>query len=152
MSKQKLSATQQTILIAASDRKDLNIEPFPKNVTPGIRNRVVQGLLSRELITTKDDGYQISATGLLAIGKEPKSADEPKAAQPRVNTKQATMIELLKRPGGATIEDIASVTHWQNHTIRGTMSHALKKRMGLTITSTKVDNDPRRYRIEEGVQ
>ena len=41
------------------------------------------------------------------------------------------MIELLKRPEGATVEQIAEATGWQKHTIRGAISGALKKKLGL---------------------
>ena len=47
------------------------------------------------------------------------------------------MIELLKRPEGATVEQIAEVTGWQKHTIRGAISGALKKKLGLTVEATR---------------
>ncbi|MBK8909252.1 MAG: DUF3489 domain-containing protein [Rhodospirillales bacterium] len=59
----------------------------------------------------------------------------PKA---RHGTKQAMMIELLRRPEGATVEQIAEVTQWRNHTIRGAIAGALKKKLGLTITTERV--------------
>jgi Protein of unknown function (DUF3489) len=62
------------------------------------------------------------------------SADKP---TPRVGTKQAQMIELLKRPEGATVEQIAAATGWQHHTIRGAISGALKKKLGLTVEATR---------------
>jgi predicted ArsR family transcriptional regulator len=71
-----------------------------------------------------------------------KSAKQGKAAPaekptPRAGTKQAKMIELLKRPEGATVEQIAEVTGWQNHTIRGAISGALKKKLGLIVEATR---------------
>ena len=56
---------------------------------------------------------------------------------PRAGTKQATMIEMLKRPEGATVEQIAVATGWQHHTIRGAISGALKKKLGLTVEATR---------------
>ena len=47
------------------------------------------------------------------------------------------MIEMLKRPEGATVEQIAAATGWQKHTIRGAISGALKKKLGLTIEATR---------------
>ena len=47
------------------------------------------------------------------------------------------MIELLKRPKGATVEQIAAATGWQHHTIRGAISGALKKKLGLTVEATR---------------
>jgi hypothetical protein len=56
---------------------------------------------------------------------------------PRTGTKQAQMIEMLKRPEGATVEQIAEATGWQHHTIRGAISGALKKKLGLTVEATR---------------
>jgi hypothetical protein len=47
------------------------------------------------------------------------------------------MIALLRRPEGATVEQIAAATGWQHHTIRGAISGALKKRLSLTIQTTR---------------
>ena len=65
---------------------------------------------------------------------EAASADKP---TPRAGTKQAQMIEMLKRPEGATVEQIAAATGWQHHTIRGAISGALKKKLGLTVEATR---------------
>ena len=67
--------------------------------------------------------------------------------QPRAGTKQATLIAMLRRPDGADLDEIADVTGWQKHTIRGAISGALKKKLGLAVTSTKDDQGKRVYRI-----
>lgn len=69
-------------------------------------------------------------------------------AAPR-QTKQQIMIDLLRRPEGASIEEIIAATEWQSHTVRGAMSGALKKKLGLSITSEKVEERGRVYRIED---
>ena len=69
------------------------------------------------------------------------------ARKPRENTKQAKLIALLRRPGGATIADLAKATSWQNHTVRGVLSGALKKKLGLTIKSEKPEGKDRVYRL-----
>jgi Protein of unknown function (DUF3489) len=56
---------------------------------------------------------------------------------PRAGTKQAQMIQMLKRPEGATVEQIAAATGWLHHTIRGAISGALKKKLGLTVEATR---------------
>jgi hypothetical protein len=61
-------------------------------------------------------------------------ADKP---TPRAGTKQATLIEMLQRPEGATVEQIAAATGWQHHTIRGAISGALKKKLGLKVEATR---------------
>jgi Protein of unknown function (DUF3489) len=61
-----------------------------------------------------------------------------KKPTPRAGTKQAKMIEMLKRPQGATVEQIAAATGWQHHTICGAISGALKKKLGLTVDATRI--------------
>jgi Protein of unknown function (DUF3489) len=85
-----------------------------------------------------------------AEAAEPDSAATPAAGHPeaapgqptgkptpRAGTKQALMIDLLKRPEGATVEQIAAATGWLHHTIRGAISGALKKKLGLTVEATR---------------
>ena len=62
------------------------------------------------------------------------TADKP---TPRTGTKQALMIEMLKRPEGATVEQITAATGWQHHTIRGAISGALKKKLGLIVEARR---------------
>ena len=59
------------------------------------------------------------------------------------------MIEMLKRPEGATVEQIAEAMGWARHTVRGAMAGALKKKLGLTITSEKTEGGSRVYRVAE---
>jgi hypothetical protein len=74
---------------------------------------------------------------------------QPKAPKLRNGTKQALMIEMLRRPEGATVEQIAEATAWRNHSVRGAMAGGLKKKLGLTITSEKSEAGARIYRIAE---
>ena len=80
-----------------------------------------------------------------------KTAAKPKgeksAPTVRPGTKQALLISLLKRKRGATIVEIASVTGWQAHSVRGAISGTLKKKLGLDVTSESVDGRGRVYRI-----
>nr|WP_298930351.1 DUF3489 domain-containing protein [uncultured Erythrobacter sp.] len=55
--------------------------------------------------------------------------------------------KLLTRKNGASIAEMMKVTGWQQHSVRGAVAGARKKR-GLAITSTKVD-DVRRYHAEK---
>jgi hypothetical protein len=71
----------------------------------------------------------------------------PKARTPREGTKQATLIAMLRAQEGATIEEITAATGWQSHTVRGAMAGALKKKLGLEVTSEKVEGRGRVYRL-----
>ena len=62
-------------------------------------------------------------------------------------TKQSACLILLARPNGATIEDLQTATGWQPHSVRGFLAGAVKKKLGLTLVSSKADGDARRYRV-----
>ena len=80
-------------------------------------------------------------------GKATRRSPTPKPVPAqRANTKQHRLIELLRRPQGATIAQLAKALKWQPHTVRGTFSGVLKKRLGLTITS-KREEAGRVYRL-----
>lgn len=80
----------------------------------------------------------------------PAEADAaPKALTPRAGTKQAKLIEMLRADGGATIDEIVAETGWQPHTVRGAFSGALKKKLGLEVTSEKVEGRGRVYMLSK---
>jgi hypothetical protein len=73
--------------------------------------------------------------------------DAPKARTQREGTKQATLIAMLRNQEGATIEEIMAATGWQSQTVRGAMAGSLKKKLGLDVTSEKVEGRGRVYKI-----
>ena len=66
---------------------------------------------------------------------------------PRTGTKQDRLVDLLRRPQGATLAQMVEATAWQPHTCRGALAGALKKRLGLTITSEKAEGGERVYKL-----
>jgi len=79
----------------------------------------------------------------------PKKARSRKDAIAREGTKKAQIIELLRRPEGATLADIQSVTGWQPHSVRGFLSGTLAKKMGHKITRVKRDDGAGVYFLTE---
>ena len=78
-----------------------------------------------------------------------KMARDPEAAplaptEPRVN-KSDLVIGLLRRTGGATIDEMVAATDWLPHTTRAALTGLKKK--GHQVASEKADG-VRRYRIE----
>ena len=69
------------------------------------------------------------------------------APEAREGSKKAIVLELLRRKQGATLREIGEATQWQPHSIRGFISGAITKRMGLKVESSKDDEGGRRYRI-----
>jgi hypothetical protein len=122
---------------------------------------------------TEADGSRtallITNTGLLAVGIEPEPATQDasdaevteagllvsadgKAADRlrrlRTGTKQELLIAMLKRPEGATVPEVVEATGWLPHTVRGAIAGALRKKLGLRISSEKVRGRARAYRIQ----
>ncbi|MBZ0129550.1 MAG: DUF3489 domain-containing protein [Rhodobacteraceae bacterium] len=112
--------------------------------------------------TGDDHGTTLKVTeaGLLTVGIEPLVArtmaairkhaaatPEPKRPSPRAGTKQAMLIAQLQAPEGATMDSMIAATGWQPHTVRGAMSGALGKKLGLVVTSAKEEGRGRVYRI-----
>ena len=80
-----------------------------------------------------------------------KSKPKPKAtvsrSSTRSGTKQALLVDLLRRKEGATIAEVVKATGWQPHSVRGAISGSLKKKLGLAVASDKVEGRGRVYRI-----
>jgi uncharacterized protein (DUF1778 family) len=146
----KLSVTQTNLLTAAAQHPEHLLTDFPANLKGGARLKVLTSLANANLIAAHsqaEDGttqFAITDAGRSALG----IAIEAKATpSKREGTKQATLIELLQRPEGATLEQMVQATGWQQHTVRGCMAGALKKKLGLSIVSEKADGQQRTYRI-----
>lgn len=108
----------------------------------------------------------VTDAGLLAIGIEPvvvktvvairkHAAETPApmvatAAQPkqRAGTKQGMLIEMLRRPEGASIAEIVEATGWLGHSARGAISGVLKKKLALPVTAEKIERRGTVYKLE----
>jgi hypothetical protein len=95
----------------------------------------------------------VTDAGLRAIGIEPLADPQPTAAETpkpvniRAGTKQAQIIALLQRPEGAAITEIVAETGWMAHSVRGLISGALIKKLGLVIKVAREDGRGSVYRI-----
>jgi hypothetical protein len=78
--------------------------------------------------------------------KAPKGAKKAKGA--RDGSKAAKILDLLKRPGGATSKELQKASGWQPHSVRGFLSGTVGKKMGLTVTSTKGEDGERSYSVK----
>jgi len=81
------------------------------------------------------------------LWSEIEALPEPSSGAKR-SSKQDAVIAMLRRPEGATVEEVAHATGWQRHTVRGVFSGTLKKKLGLSLASAKEERG-RVYRIAE---
>ncbi len=169
-----LTPAQHAILAHALEHNDGKIVWFPDNIKGGARKKVLDGLISRALITPDGTDWVVAAEGYDAMGRPrptPNPAPVPPEADPEIeaavaaaeatwakeradtklrtreNSKQAQVIAMLRRPEGSTVRQICEATGWQAHTVRGTFAGAFKKKLGLAIVSDKPQGGERVYRI-----
>ena len=162
-----LTDTQSLILGTACALENGLIFPVTANLKGGAVGNVCKSLLKRGLIeeipaadpdtvwrhgdagslTLRATPLAYSALGLGTEAAAPAVVPDLMPPHQRNGTKQAQLIAMLRADGGATIEEIVAALDWRSHTIRGALSGALKKKLGLTITSEKVDGRGRCYRI-----
>lgn len=176
MTNVKLNDLQLVLLAHALQNDRGDMLPLPASVTDEPRARkAIEQLLKRGLVTEqsgatvpemwRNDGDQafgvvITDAGRTAIGAGEQDSEDGEAqgaapspapvpasepAPPRA-TKRAAVIALLKREGGATLDDMIAATGWLPHTTRAALT-GLKK-AGMQLDSQKLDC-VRRYRIVE---
>jgi len=170
MTQIQLTDTQAVILSAACTRDDGAVFPVTAKLKGGAVGNVCKSLLklglieeipatdlntvwrhdeARGPITLRATPLAYCTLGITEADATTTPAETVTASvQRRKGTKQEALIEMLRAPGGATIEEIVAELHWQAHTARGALSGALKKKLGLTITSEKIEGRGRVYALK----
>ena len=92
---------------------------------------------------------QLTATRQGPLDKTARVARATTVADPKPG-KIDKIIAMMRRPKGATINDLAKATSWQAHSVRGAISGTLRKKQGLNVVSEKA-GDIRLYRIADKV-
>ena len=158
----KLTPIQDQILRAAAAAAVDGMIAVPKDWKT-IQALTTKGLLTSTQIPEGGAALYITVEGYAALGEAPitpvqgeadgTEADEEEdagsaVAPPTPKGKIAILVGLLQREEGATVEAMMAATGWQAHSVRGAMSGAVKKALGLTLDSEKRDG-VRIYRIVE---
>src|SRR5262249_27060613 len=105
--------------IAVASKEDLHAAPLSGkrllalwNALPGVEKR--RKVADREALIDQ----LWSAIEALPEPEPPFDAKRP--------SKQDAVIAMLRRPEGATVDEVANATGWQRHTARGVFSGTLK--------------------------
>ena len=80
--------------------------------------------------------------------KASRTTAKAKTEGARPGSKTAKILDLLKRPGGATLKELTKTSGWQPHSVRGFLSGTVGKKMGLTVTSAKDEDGERSYSVK----
>src|SRR6202040_2847871 len=137
----KMSAAVNDGEIAVASNEELRAGPLSAkrllalwNALPGVEKRKKVG--DREALIDQ-------LWSAIEVLPDPEPQPDPKPP-----SKQEVGIAMLRLPEGATVDEVASLTGWQRHAVRGVFSGTLKKKLGLTLASAKEERG-RVYRIAE---
>ena len=150
----KLTDTQLIILSTASQREDRAVLPLPNDVklVGGARTKSLQALIKRGVIEEVDGTpdwrgretgdpkiLRITDAGLAelgfgaAVGASPQQEATPRA--PKRGGKTESILKLMRRKQGATIEALREATGWQPHSVRAALTGLRKK--GIDVARDK---------------
>ncbi len=152
----KLSLEQQTLLtLAASDTtlaSDDNKSTAASLIKRGLLISVPRADGPSQLLITDKGRAAIGAPADVVIkpaSEAPKKESSPRV--PKASGKIPALLVLLRRPEGAGLAEMMEATGWQAHSVRGAISGAIAKKLGLKVTSEKTA-EGRIYRVADEVQ
>jgi hypothetical protein len=148
-----LCDAQQALLTDAAAESEEGLSAEGRDAKT-IKALIKQGRLIS--IPTQDGPSRLVATraGLALLGPPDTPEKEPPAPAvaeaspieaaaapaPKVpKGKVGRLLELLRRPTGASIAEMMAATDWQAHSVRGALSGAIGKQLGVKVASEKTD-------------
>src|SRR5947209_16005246 len=107
--------------------------------------KVASSPAPKKTSTASASGGKVKKT---AQNEPAKVSREPKKAKQRRTSKTETILSLLERAKGTSLDEMMKATGWQGHSVRGFLSAVVKKKLRLKLTSEENDEGLRRYRIK----
>jgi len=135
----KALATVNDGEIAVASNEELHAAPLNAKRLLALWN-ALPGVDKRKKVGDRDDLIDQLWSAIESL------PDPEPQTDPQRPSKQDVVIAMLRQPEGATVDEVASVTGWQRHTVRGVFSGTLKKKLGLTLASAQEERG-RVYRI-----
>ena len=136
-----ISNAATRVLEDAANFPESPIEKFTEHLPAGAKGLMIQALVRKGCIEKRDELHYITATGLNAVGRDATPCNTVQR-----ETKQSTIINLLSRDEGATLQQIIAATEWKPHSVRGHLSNLRKKR-GMPIEAFTNTEGKHCYRL-----
>lgn len=162
----KFNDTQLMILSAASRRRDFSAYPLPKTIKSGDGPKLLKKLLTLNMLEETEavgdapvwreheDGYKLTLVladaGFKALGlaRDEQAAEKQKSKpDTKPTNRQERLVTMLSSSKGVTIQELCHEFGWQPHSARAVISVTVKRKLGLAITSEKVSNRGRVYKV-----
>jgi len=141
----KLTDSQHALLTEAAREGDAARSAHAPTTVAALIKR---GMLLSIPIADGPSRLQITEAGRAAIGQielpaaqaaEPAAPEAAHASAPTPKGKIGALLTLLRQPQGATIEAMMFATGWQAHSVRGAIAGAIKKNLGVAVSSEKTE-------------
>ena len=93
--------------------------------------------MSKSIAKKKAPASKAGGAKTAAAAPKVSPSEDPTLAVPK--GKLGVVVELLRRDGGARLDELMTATGWQAHSVRGVIAGAIKKKLGLKVASEKSD-------------
>ncbi|MFC0218007.1 DUF3489 domain-containing protein [Pseudochelatococcus lubricantis] len=131
--RQKTGHERNPETIASAAGKSAPMKAEPEKRSPAPRTSVAQG-----------QGIAVATAVNSNRARWPHRATTP------AQKKTDIVLKKLRLARGVTIAQLAEVTGWQLHSVRGFLSGTVRKKLGLRLISDTGRDGIRRYRIDDG--
>ena len=133
-----------SLFISEAGLRAIGADPGKREAGDGVAGAAPAGQKRRKSASRKPHQLADSKPRRKDTARRSTTGTQPAA---RTGSKQAKVIEMLRRHGGTSVAEMMKATGWQAHSVRGVLSGSLKKKLGLVIVSEKSRTGERRYRI-----
>ena len=124
------------------------VTPQGAAVAPSPARATTKASPKKAALKAKTGAKPAAAKTTAPASKQAKPAAKARKPEARDGSKKSAVLDLLRRKEGATAAEIAKVTKWQAHSIRGFISGTISKKMKLAVESVRNEQGERVYKVK----